>query len=419
MQIQTQASSVLKTFSIIFLFFWISFFAPLVQIFWNFLFLGISGVLLLAILYLDRGALKAVFNKNELPLLLFVLAFALGIAPAQDKTLAMWHLYRFIIPIPIAYFILKLSFQEKRCIIVIRFICAMASLVAFYGAIEFFTRYNFIYEKVMYNMYYIPFIGRRMISTQGHPAALSTYLVSILPLTLILITKEQKFFLKILSWLYAAIIFLGIMLCFSRGGLIGLFLSFAVIIFFTFRQKRLFLIFCLSGGVLFLILISTILYLKGYHMFYRYNFSELLGCSYFKKFHIFLSIGKILSDHPFLGLGLGHFRIFFDRYVPILAGNVAFDSKVADCMYLTLLAETGLVGFFAFIAFIGCLFKRIKNSLTQSFVNPERRMLIVCFLAGLIGNLGSFLTYDMLYWAVPACLFWFYSGILSSLSENV
>jgi len=412
-------SNALKTFSIIFLFFWISFFAPLVQSFWNFLFFGISVALLLAILYLDKNALKMVFNKNELLLFLFVLAFALGIAPAQDKALAMWHLYNFIIPIPIVYFILKISFQEKRYIIAIRFICAMAFLVAFYGAIEFFIKHNFIYEKVIDNIYYAPFIGRRMMSTQVHPAALSTYLVSVLPLALILITREQKLFLKILSWLYAAIIFLGVMLCFSRGGLIGLFLSFAVIIFFTFRQKRLFLIFCLLGGVLFLILISTMLYLKGYQMFYRYNLSALLGLIYFKKVHLFLSIGKILSEHPFLGLGLGHFRIFFDRYVPILAGNVSSDSKVADCMYLTLLAETGLVGFFAFIAFIGCLFKKIKNSLAQSFVNPERGMLIVCFLAGLIGNMGTFLTYDVLYWTAPACLFWAYLGILSSLSENV
>lgn len=414
-----QKISAFKIVLAVILFFWISFFAPLVEIFWNLLFLKVLFVSLLSIFCLNRQALRCFFNKDELPLLIFILAFALGVVPAYDKTAAMNHFYSVIIPIPIVYFISKLAFQEKHCIVIVRFMCAMAFLAAFYGIIEFFAKYNFIYENIIDNFCYISFKGRRAMSTQVHPAALATYLVSTLPLSLILITNEKKPFFKILSILYSVIIFFGLMLCFSRGGLIGLFISFAIIIFFIFKQKRLFLMNCLLAGFLFLILASMVLAVQGYHFFDRYSANALLGYNYLGKLHRFLSMPKILSDHPFLGLGLGQFRIFFDRYIPVLANNVSLTSKVPDCMYLTLLSETGLIGFTAFSAFIYCLFKRIKNSLVKSFITPERRMLIVCFLAGLAGNMGTFLTYDTLYWVSPAYLFWSYSGILSALSENV
>ncbi len=54
---------------------------------------------------------------------------------------------------------------------------------------------------------------------------------------------------------------------------------------------------------------------------------------------------NMLKDHPFFGVGFKNFRVKFNRYKIDKNENTPMEFRIPDNMYLTLLAETGVVGF--------------------------------------------------------------------------
>lgn len=393
------------------LFLWISFFTPFANGQRLFQFIILLCFLLMLPLWFKRDVYKSIFNRVEIPFFVFLLTMAGGIAWVKDPAVAHWHFWRFIFPIPFLYFFAKAAFKENYGRLIIRSACLMASLVCVFGFIEFLIKQNFLYTYLAKNMYFEVFKGRRMISTQFHPTPLGTYLVAILPLSIALKSLEKKTFLKFMAMLYTAIIFIGIILTFSRGAFLSFFAAMLVMVVFLIKSKK---------GLYILPLISLSAIIIGICSLYfpcvRYSLQALAAPhSYYAKLCRVMSIGPILKDNLFLGLGFGHYRVFFDHYLPQLANYCNYDGKIADCMYITLLTETGIIGLSGFLVFVFFLFTRIKNRL-RILLKNEDKLLLVSFLSGFIGMFCSFLTYDGLYWTAPSYLFWSYAGILSFLS---
>lgn len=393
------------------LFLWVSFFAPFARGQWLSKFIILLGVLLIAAFWFKKDIYKSIFNKAEIPFFVFLLTMAGGIVSVKDPVGAYRHFWLFIFPIPFLYFFAKSAFKENYGRLIIRSLCLMAALVCVFGIIEFLTRQNFLYTYFARNMYFEVFKGRRMMSTQFHPTPLGTYLAAILPLSIALRSLEKKTFLKFMSMFYAAVIFIGIILTFSRGVFLGFFAAMLVMAIYLIKSKK-------GLYILALILLSAIIIeiCSLCFPFARYSLQTLAAPhSYYAKLCRVMSIGPILKDNLFLGLGFGHYRVFFDHYLPHLAKYCSHDGKVADCMYITILTETGIIGLSGFLVFIAFLFTRIRNRL-RTLLKNEDRLLLVSFLSGLIGMLCSFLTYDGFYWVAPSYLFWSYAGILSFLS---
>jgi len=408
--------SSIKLIGIIGIFLWISFFAPLVGGQYQSLFLIFITSLLLVLLILNNRLYKIMLDKKDLPLWIFLFSMIGGIVNIQNPSITYWHFWGFIFPIPFLYFFAKSAFEERYDLLILRSLCLMGLMVCLYGIIEFITGQNFIYKDLVHNFCYEAFKGRRMMSTHIHPAPLGTYLVAIFPLALVLILKEKKVFFKRLAIIFALIIFISIILTFSRGAFLGAVISMSIMLSFLFKRNRIFFIPLLILLVAAIIIISSLLFYYGYHYFYRFGFQGLSAAViYTSKIDRFASILNILKDHPFFGLGLGHYRVFFDYYLPHLANVTGQLSKVPDCMYIALLTETGLIGFAGFVLFISFLFKSIWHKL-KLVSGYEDRLLIVGFLSGFVGVLVAFLTYDGLYWIAPSYLFWTYAGVLAHLS---
>ncbi len=395
------------------LFLWISFFAPFVSEQWPFKFIILPCVLLMAAFGFKKDIYKSIFNKAEIPFFVFLLTMIGGIVSVKDPAVAYRHFWLFIFPIPFLYFFTKTTFKENYGRLIIRSACLMAVLVCICGIIEFLTKQNFLYTYFTRNIYFEVFKGRRMVSTQFHPTPLGTYLVAILPLSIALKSLEKKTFLKFMSRIYTAIIFIGIILTFSRGAFLGFFAAMFVLIVFLIRPKK-----GLYIWALILLLVTIIGICSLCFPCVRYSLQALAAPhSYYAKLCRIMSIGPILRDKLFLGLGFGHYRVFFDHYLPHLANYCNYDGKIADCMYITILTETGIIGLSGFLVFISFLFTRIRNRLRMLLKN-EDRLLLVSFLSSFIGILCTFLTYDGFYWVAPSYLFWSYAGILSFLSAS-
>lgn len=393
------------------LFLWISFFAPCVSEQWPFKFIILPCVLLMAAFWLKKDIYKSIFNKVEIPFCVFLLTMIGGLVSVKDPAVAYRYFWLFIFPIPFLYFFAKTAFKENYGRLIIRSLCLMAVLICVYGIIEFLTKQNFIYTCFARNMYFEVFKGRRMMSTQFHPTPLGTYFVAILPLAIALKSLEKKPFLKLMSVIYAAIIFIGIILTFSRGAFLGFFAAMSVMVTFLIKSKKWLYLWALVLLCAIIIGICSLCFPSV-----RYSLQSLAAPhSYSAKLGRIMSIGPILKDNLFWGLGFGHYRVFFDHYLPRLADYSNYDGKVADCMYITILTETGIIGLSGFLVFIAFLFARIRDRL-RILLKNEDKLLLVSFLSGFIGMLCSFLTYDGLYWVAPSYLFWSYAGSLSFLS---
>jgi len=402
------------------LFLWISFFAPLASEQVQLRFVILLCVLLIARVCFKENIAEVIFNKEEISFWVFFLIMIGCVIGVKEPTVALRHFRLFILPVPFCYFFAKLAFNNKYGILIMRSVCIMASLVFIFGIIEFITKKNFLYSDFIYNFCYLAFKGRRMMSIHIHPAALGTYFTAILPLAIGLLFIEKKTVFKLAAAIYIIFISIGIILTFSRGALLGALAGCFVLMLSISRYKKKIVIFFSILLVLVLIIIaSSLLYHCGYFPFHRFSLAGLSQQhSYLAKIFRFEMAIRLLKEHPFWGVGLGHYRVLFDYYIPPnLPLQLRFDylGKVADCMFMTMLAETGMIGFGSFLFFIFYLFKKLKINLLL-ILKPKDRLMIICFFSGLIGILCTFFTYDGLYWSAPNLLFWCYAGILASLS---
>jgi len=108
-------------------------------------------------------------------------------------------------------------------------------------------------------------------------------------------------------------------------------------------------------------------------------------------------VQHILQDHPLVGIGFGNFRLRFYEYYP-LRNHVLYTLRIPDNMYLTILSETGTIGFMGFLLFILFLFKKAyrKMRILNGASKERQRLLLV--LSALVGLLVNMAGYELFYW---------------------
>lgn len=122
---------------------------------------------------------------------------------------------------------------------------------------------------------------------------------------------------------------------------------------------------------------------------------------------------KILKEHPFVGIGFNHFRIRFNEYRE--GEEFLTEFMIPDNMYLTFLAETGIIGTLGFLIFIILLLKRGLHTLHKLKEGARKQMLVICLasLVGLLVNMGG---YDLFYWNNPFMIFCMLCGFIAILT---
>ncbi|MDP8259983.1 MAG: O-antigen ligase family protein [Candidatus Gygaella obscura] len=399
------------------MFIWISLFAPLFFESIMLYFLVIIATVLFILMYIKNN-LKIIFSFEDLFFLLFFVFLSMGIATAIDKTIALRYFMLFALPVPFIYLFAKISFDKSYGIFLFRIISCLGFLVVVYGLIEFFFKVNPVFElnDSLYSFYYGIFSGKRMLSLHMHPTPLATYLVAILPVSFGLLIKESKRIYKVLAGINCLFILCAIVLTFSRGGLLGCLVSLVLVIVAlrkSINKKFLsILIICI------VMIIVTVLVMDSLNLstINRFSVESLIHPhSYMAKINRTIKGFNMFKAHPFLGIGLGQYRVLFDKFCPFISTN--YDGKVADLMFVTILTELGIFGFLSFIAFLIIIYNKSIKSL-KGKMSANQKFMIAVLLAGLSGIIVTFLTYDVLYWFTPAALFWIYCAFLSVLSKR-
>jgi len=399
----------LKSICFIILFAWISFFPqPVQDKYWIYtvVFLGVFLLILIS----SKEYRAALFSLKDWPFWLFLICLFSGTISATNKEVALkTYFYLVVTFFPLFYIGKALFRNEKDRDIICITICLCSCVVAIIGILELYFGKNIIYEKFISNPYYERNIGYgpQVMSTQMNPAVLGSYLAASLLFGFYLF-KKKSFYLKSLaitsSFLCATVIFLT----FSRGVLLGFI---ALVLFYLWKIGKKGLIAIFSVCLILLICVSS--YSKAPNL-HRFGFNRMVFGIYDSIFSTYRldrikMTNVILKDHPVSGIGFQHFRIRFNEFYEKANGKQEvqenYEFMIPDNMYLTFLAESGIIGMLGFLVFIIFLLKGV--------LKKHKILLIpVSALIGLLVNMGA---YELFYWNNPYMYFCLICGFVKSL----
>jgi O-antigen ligase len=132
------------------------------------------------------------------------------------------------------------------------------------------------------------------------------------------------------------------------------------------------------------------------------------------RYGAFLMTGRVLHDHPFLGLGQGLFEENYARYRPEQMSPLI---PSPDNQYLRRLMETGIIGFAALLWALGAYALKIVTSLRKGLAR-EQHTLLAGLAGGLLAGCAAFFFFDGYIWLSTQLAFFSIAGAATALCES-
>ena len=185
-------------------------------------------------------------------------------------------------------------------------------------------------------------------------------------------------------------------LCFSRSSTAGIFISVFIVSVLLYRlnNKKILRIKLLSF-LFFLIFLIAIPFFNYYFLNSKGNTKNIMIVNYvgfFKKINQYLAVRtelwnyaiKAIKDRPLLGVGIGNFFKYWDKYFPqCYRDNYLDANSIFHNLYLYITAETGFIGLVGFLCFIFFNFYFLILKINQKN-NFEYKLTGSCFLISFI-----------------------------------
>ena len=219
---------------------------------------------------------------------------------------------------------------------------ALCVVVSVYGIVEFVTKKNILYAHLFdrENFLYFKLLRHgsgysdsgRIVSTVGHPVTLGFFLVP----GILLIAHRFLMRQTVLHILILVIVITGLLFTFTRGSWIAVGIPFLLLLF---KKKAVILKF----GAIAVLLLGALIFFSGE---VRNSLLTRIPMSYIQnpvernRIGSYLTVSKILAEHPLFGVGTANFRFKrfeYDEFPTVIEGP--------DNLYLMILAENGILGF--------------------------------------------------------------------------
>ncbi|PLX16139.1 MAG: hypothetical protein C0601_10975 [Candidatus Muiribacterium halophilum] len=339
---------------------------------------GLVGIFLMANLFnpsLKIGFIN-IYASNALIIVTFFLLF-INILTSKRKKLIHTS-----IELPFTLFAIyalstlrpsTLPGQSKRIMAYLLFVCAYfitVNLLTNRKKIDYLNKVIFFSSSlgsiyVLYTFFFRPFRGSNLrgYGMFGNPNAFGEYMLVLFPLLVFFSLNKRNFLLKACLM----ISFMGFISSISRTAISSLLVSFVLInVFF----KRNYLYFITS----IIVIIAILAYPPVYERFV--GVINLTDTSILSRVTLWKDAWSQFKANTLLGIGVGNF----------IGSAIPYDSKPfnnAFNMYLTILVEMGVIGFFLYLWFWIILFRdMIKSYYTKISVSEKNFVLTVitsCF----------------------------------------
>lgn len=236
----------------------------------------------------------------------------------------------------------------------------------------------------------VTLVLRRAAGGGTDPNFFALSLLAFLPIPFLLIFAENRFWHKML-WLATVVLMVaGILISFSRAGILGL--AFTVLLLgYKIRKHRFLLL--LAAGVL-----VTLLFFLPETIWERMETLSRVGRDDSLRWRYKLAIGTwdLFLTHPFTGIGAGNIVLFSFRWIN--------RHQTAHNTYLEIMAEFGVGGIIIFGLLLWTTFRYLRQGY-KTFADHQHSQLAIIgqgLELGLIGFLfvALFLSvhYDYMFW---------------------
>lgn len=344
--------------------------------------------------------------RDDLFFWIYFFLLSLNIWFAPDKKSALSLYLDFCLPAILIYFLFKRASANGTIVLkrILYALCLCAGLVSFFGLVEMITHSNLIYNNFVPIPWYSRYIGVRMMSTLVHPNVLGSYLIVSVPLSYYFYRNSRDLGSRSINLLLLLMIILALLLTFSRGSLLAFLLMLSFWLWIKDKKKwiiYLWLVFVLAA------LLISLCHLSDRSLT-RFGMANLWDdLKYNHRLNNYLVSWNMFRQHPFVGIGLDHFRPLFQQYS---SRQLPYEFQVPESIYLMHLAEGGLFGFLGLVLLIGDALKKGWQKYCKS--NAIDRAMLLAILLGFIGFLLNMSTYDGLLWKTPFYLFWIFLAII-------
>lgn len=267
--------------------------------------------------------------------------------------------------------------------------------------ISLLTMYQIMYENVLY-------IGKATVTsstgdkiwrasgTFDDPNVTASFLIVglIIAIGILIFAKINKL-TKIILGIVSLITVAGVIVTFSRSGWLALIIGIFVLFMF-FKRKVLVLIpITIVSVIIILVILVT-----PYSDFVISRFVSIFDV--FKDPSILTRIGMGLSglemfkDSPVFGMGYRSYPVLYDYYINPITPNFLLHVKEPHTLYITLLAENGIIGLSVVVVWFYKVYKDTLKAIRRIDDNFLKAFLIGNF-AVFISFVGNYFFYGNLF----------------------
>jgi len=251
----------------------------------------------------------------------------------------------------------------------------------------------------------------RVTACFSAPNGMGIYLAVLTPLLFGLAFFYLKGWKRYLVAMSAVLGCVGILMTFSAGAAIGLFV--AVLFMAIIRRHKVIL-----ASILAILLIAPLIMPKNLQDWARkVNYNPIVFVCGPDRLTLYATAANMIRQHPVIGIGVNTFSKNYGRYkLPDMEKYAPTpDRMYAHNNFLHMGAEVGLLGLGIFVWFLIMLFSSGWHSYLRSesgFIKITALSLIACIIAFLINGLTETSLYNQI-----GVVFWFMAGLLLCLNN--
>ena len=226
----------------------------------------------------------------------------------------------------------------------------------------------------------------RVGGTLGHPNSLAFFLVTILPIVLVLLLAYERWWIRLLALFTFMVGCAGLILTFSRGAWLSFSLMTPVIVWLLAWKHRGWwhAVTRLAGFAFFITLVLVPFASSIAHRLFEYDYGRA-----WSRVPLMQVACNMIMAHPILGVGLNNYTLVMDRYDNTLEHITRYVAQPVHNLFLLVAAEVGLPGLAFFLWLLAVLLRRAWHGFWQ------RDGVFGAWCLALLGSLSSYLLHGL------------------------
>lgn len=377
-------------------------------------------VLLLAFIVavlITRGRELSAIRPADLPLwrffLLLSIMFALTLTFSENPLETLFeNIYIHFTGFLVFYATLIGARSTEWCERLDRALLAVAIVLALTGLAETVRGSYFFASEIEH------FRGGllRAQASLGNPIPYGVFLSLVFPIALFQLTGQRSLFQRLSCLSAAVIIGGGVVVSFSRQAYLSVVLTLLMFTLWGTLLRRIWEFRLVAVSIFIVVgLIIAMLAIQ----------SDLIGQVFLSgdaadnvasRLHMSLVALAMLYEHPFTGIGLGNFRYRAYDYSFFRLTKMPVDlhgeAPIVDNTYLTVLAETGLIGGTIFMSMLFVILTHVVNAVKSDYTlrrplvsTTEMTVILLLFFNGFMVDVFEYKELTWLFWVMSARVF--------------